>query len=121
MEIGMAVKDIAFVAYSVADVPRAVAFYRDVVGLKPSQSFGEHWAEFDVGNTTFGVGRGESIGITPGSQHSAAFEVDNAAAMRENFQTKGIKVSDLYESPVCFSCFVTDPDGNRFALHQRKF
>jgi len=116
----MAVKDIAFVAYSVADVPRAVAFYRDVVGLKPGQLFGEHWAEFDVGSTTFGVGHGESIGIAPGSQHSAAFEVDDAAAMRENFQSKGIKVSELHESPVCFSCFVTDPDGNRFALHQRK-
>jgi len=116
----MAVKDIAFVAYSVADVPRAVAFYRDIVGLKPAQSFGEHWAEFDVGNSTFGVGRGESIGIAPGSQQSAAFEVDDVAAMREMLQAKGIKVSDLNESPACFSCFVTDPDGNRFALHQRK-
>jgi|GEM_PF-4833620 len=46
----MAIRDIAFVAYSVADVPRSVAFYRDVVGLKPGQSFGEHRAEFDVGN-----------------------------------------------------------------------
>ncbi len=116
----MAVKDIAFVAYSVADVPRSVAFYRDVIGLRPGQSFGEHWAEFEVGNTTFGVGRGEGIGIAPGSQQSAAFEVDDAAAMREKLHATGVKVSDLNESPVCFSCFVTDPDGNRFALHQRK-
>lgn len=116
----MAAKDMAFVAYSVADVPRSVAFYRDVVGLKPGEMFGEHWAEFDVGNSTFGVGRGEGIGIAPGSQHSAAFEVDDAAAMRQQLQAKGIHVSDLHESPVCFSCFVTDPDGNRFALHQRK-
>lgn len=116
----MAVKDIAFVAYSVADVPRSVAFYRDIVGLKPGQMFGDHWAEFDIGNTTFGVGRGEGLGITPGSQYSAAFEVDDIAAMRASLQAKGVEVSELHESPVCVSCFVTDPDGNRFALHQRK-
>src|SRR5450432_828693 len=71
------IKEIAFVAYSVKDVPRAVAFYRDVVGLKPGDMVSEHWAEFDIGGTTFGVGNGESIGIAPGSQQSAAFEVDD--------------------------------------------
>ena len=59
------VKDMAFVAYSVRDVPKAIAFYRDVMGLKPGASFGEHWAEFDVGSTTFGIGNGEPLGIAP--------------------------------------------------------
>jgi predicted enzyme related to lactoylglutathione lyase len=116
----MTIKDVAFVAYSVADVSRSVAFYRDIVWLRPGQSFGDSWAEFDVGHATFGVGRGESIDIAPGSQCSAAFEVDDAAAMRDSLKAKGVKVSDLNESPVCFSCFVTDPDGNRFVLHQAK-
>jgi predicted enzyme related to lactoylglutathione lyase len=117
----MAVKDMAFVAYSVKDVPRAIAFYRDLIGLKPSDSmFGEQWAEFDVGATTFGIGNGESIGITPGSQFSAAFEVDDIANMRERLKAKGVKVTELFDGPVCMSCYVTDPDGNRFALHTRK-
>jgi predicted enzyme related to lactoylglutathione lyase len=115
------IKHVAFIAYSVKDVPRAVAFYRDVIGLTPSESmFGEHWAEFEVGDTTFGVGNGEAIGIAPGSQFSAAFEVDDVAKMRETLVGQGVTASDVMESPVCFSCFVTDPDGNRFALHQRK-
>jgi predicted enzyme related to lactoylglutathione lyase len=114
------IKEIAFVAYSVKDVPRAVAFYRDVVGLKPGDMVSEHWAEFDIGGTTFGVGNGESIGITPGSQQSAAFEVDDIAAERERFVTHGVEVTDIWDSPVCRGCFVTDPDGNRIALHQRK-
>ncbi len=113
-------KDVAFIAYSVKDVPRAIAFYRDVVGLKPGQAFGEHWAEFDVGPTTFGIGNGESIGIMAGSQASAAFEVDDIAKERERLRAAGVTVSDLMDSPVCTSCFVTDPEGNRFALHQRK-
>ena len=115
------VKEVAFIAYSVKDVPRAVAFYRDVVGLKPSESmFGEHWAEFDVAGTAFGIGNGEAIGIVPGSQFSAAFEVDDVSAMRDRMIAAGVEVTELMPSPVCTSCFVTDPDGNRFALHQRK-
>jgi predicted enzyme related to lactoylglutathione lyase len=115
------VKDMAFVAYSVKDVPRSVAFYRDVIGLKPADSaFGDQWVEFDVGPTTFGVGNGESIGIAPGSQFSAAFEVDDVNTMHKRLLEQGVTVSDIMTSPVCQSCFVTDPDGNRFALHQRK-
>ena len=114
------VKQMAFVAYSVKDVPRAAAFYRDIVGLRPGDSsFGDAWVEFDVGETTFGIGNGEAIGIAPGSQFSAAFEVDDVAAMRERLVALGVTVTELAESPVCVSCFVTDPDGNRFALHQR--
>jgi catechol 2,3-dioxygenase-like lactoylglutathione lyase family enzyme len=29
------IKDVAFVAYSVKDVPAAIVFYRDVMGMKP--------------------------------------------------------------------------------------
>jgi predicted enzyme related to lactoylglutathione lyase len=114
------IKDFAFVAYSVNDVPKAVAFYRDVVGLKPGQSFGDHWAEFDLGTSAFGVGNGTALGMIPGTSHSAAFEVDDLAGDRARLIASGVEVTDINEFPGCFTCFVTDPDGNRFALHQRK-
>jgi predicted enzyme related to lactoylglutathione lyase len=114
------VKDMAFVAYSVADVPRAAAFYRDVVGLTPGDAFGDHWIEFNVGSTTFGIGNGEALGIKPGTQFSAAFEVDDLAAMRQRLLDAGSDVTELHEAPSCTTCFATDPEGNRFALHQRK-
>ena len=37
------VKEMAFIAYSVRDVPRARAFYGDVLGLEPGDTFGDHW------------------------------------------------------------------------------
>lgn len=114
------VKDIAFIAYSVTDVPRSVAFYRDVVGLTPGSMHGDLWAEFNIGTSAFGVGKGEAIGIAPGSQFSAAFEVDDLDAMVDRLKKHGVKMTDVSDSPVCRSVFVTDPDGNRFALHQRK-
>lgn len=114
------VKDVAFVAYSVRDVPAARAFYRDVVGLKPSAMFSDHWAEFDVGSTTFGIGNGEPLGIAPGSSFSLTLEVDDLVAEQKRLANAGVTVTDINESPVCWSAFVTDPEGNRFGIHQRK-
>jgi len=114
------VKDVAFIAYSVRDVPGAKAFYRDVVGLTPSDMFTDGWAEFNVGSTTFGVGNGEPLGITPGSSFSLTLEVDDVVAERKRLADVGVTVTDIHESPVCWSAFVTDPEGNRFGIHQRK-
>ena len=114
------IKDMAFVAYSVRDVPRARDFYRDTLGLVPGDAFGDHWIEFNVGNTTFGIGNGESLGFEPGASTGAAFEVDDISAMRERVAAAGVEVSEIYEFPACQSCFAHDPEGNRFALHQRR-
>ena len=114
------VKDMAFIAYSVKDVPAATAFYRDVVGLKPGQAFGEHWVEFDVGSTAFGIGDGTPLGFIPGKSTGAAFEVDDIKGMREKLVKQNITCTEVNEFPNCSAVFVTDPEGNRFALHQLK-
>lgn len=114
------VTDLAFIAYSVRDVPAAIAFYRDVIGLTPGDSFGEHWAEFNVGGIAFGIGNGEPLGITPGTSFSAVFEVDDIVAERARLLRAGVPVTEVNEAPTCFSIFVTDPEGNRFGIHQRK-
>lgn len=114
------VKDMAFFAYSVRDVPRARAFYADTLGLQPGDSFGDHWIEFNVGSTTFGIGNGEPLGFEPGSSTGAAFEVDDMQAMRARLAEAGVEVGDVHEFPGCVTCFASDPEGNRFALHQRR-
>jgi predicted enzyme related to lactoylglutathione lyase len=115
------VREMAFVVYAVKDMDRSVAFYRDTIGLRPGEAFGDQWVEFDVGNGTFGVVTGgEDIGVTPGTQFSVAFEVDDVEAERTRLLGAGVPVTEIMDSPVCFSAFVTDPDGNRFGIHQRK-
>lgn len=114
------VKDLAFVAYSVRDVPRAAAFYRDVLGLEPGDSFGDHWIEFNVGTTAFGVGNGEMLGLVPGQSSGATFEVDDIAEVRERLLRHKVPVTELHDFPKCQACFVTDPEGNKFGLHQHK-
>jgi len=114
------VKDIAFFAYSVRDVPRARAFYGETLGLKEGHSFGDHWIEYDVGNATFGIGNGEGLGFEPGASTGAAFEVDDLPSMRERLKASGVEVGEVHEFPACVTCFARDPEGNRFALHQRR-
>lgn len=114
------IKDLAFLAYSVEDVQKATAFYRDLLGLEPDELFGEHWAEFKCGSTIFGIGNGTPLGFMPGKSTGASFEVDDIAGMRQRLLDSGTKVSEIHNFPNCQACFVTDPEGNIFGLHQRK-
>jgi predicted enzyme related to lactoylglutathione lyase len=115
------VKDLAFVAYSVKDAPTAAKFYRDVIGLEPGEEFGDHWIEFNVGTTAFGVGNGEGLGLAPGSSSGAAFEVDDLVAMRDHLLAHGVRATEIHDFPSgCAACFAWDPDGNQFALHQKR-
>lgn len=113
------IKDIAFVAYAVSDVPRSVAFYRDVVGLPLGKAFNAGYVEFVAGSTAFAVD-GEPAGYAPGTCSGVAFEVDDVDAVRERLAGHGATVSEVYDFPVCWICFAQDPDGNRFAIHRRK-
>ena len=115
------IKSLAFVVYPVKDVDKAIAFYRDVVGLKLSEKLHSAWAEFDVGGAIFGVASGgEAIGIQPGSAFAVAFEVDDFDETLKRLRERGLKMEEPFESPTCRSCFAYDPDGNRFALHKLK-
>ncbi len=105
--------------YPVTDVPRAVAFYRDVLGLSPSGIEAPFWVEFDVAGGTFGVGNFEQVG-TPGSAQSLALEVADLAAYRAGLAQRAVDSSEPFETPVCWISVVRDPDGNKVVLHQSK-
>jgi len=115
------VKELAFIAYYVRDVPRARRFYGEVLGLQPGEWFNDGWIEFDLGNATFALdATGEELGITPGTSSGAAFEVDDVDAMRARLLDAGTPVSEVYDFPPCRACFASDPEGNRFTVHQRR-
>ena len=48
-----AVERLDLVFYWVADLDRAVGFYRDLLGLPLVRRDGERWAEFDAGGRRF--------------------------------------------------------------------
>ncbi len=117
------VKEIAFTGYPVADVPRARAFYENVLGLKPSLLVeprpGMWWIEYEVGCGTFAV----SNAWPPSGQSgpNAAFEVEDANAALAHCRASGVKLAtEMMETPVCRFFCIRDPDGNGIMIHQSK-
>jgi len=117
--MGMATTAIAFTMYPVTDMPRAVAFYRDALGLTPGDLAGDFWAEFEVAGGTFGIGNFEQVG-TPGTAQSLALEVDDLPAFRAALKERGVEATEPHELKACWISVVRDPDGNQVWLHQSK-
>jgi catechol 2,3-dioxygenase-like lactoylglutathione lyase family enzyme len=115
----MAVTGIAFVMYPVADMPRAVAFYRDVLGLTPAGIVTDFWVEFEIAGGTFALGKFDDIG-KPGSAQSLALETPDLPAFRTLLAQRGVASTEPYDTPVCWMSVVRDPDGNQVCLHQSK-
>jgi predicted enzyme related to lactoylglutathione lyase len=115
----VAVNGIAFTMYPVSDMPRAVAFYRDVLGLTPGAIASDFWTEFEIGGGTFGVGTFEQVG-KPGTAQSLALEVGDMGAFRKKLSESGIDTTEPHETPVCFISTLKDPDGNGVVLHAAK-
>ncbi len=105
-------------AYLVKDPQRAVEFYRDVLGITPTEIDDQgRGAEFTFPDgSTFGVWKPED-GETGGA---IMFAVKDAKAAVEHYRGRGLEVSDVMESPVCLMAFTQDPEGNSIIIHQRK-
>ena len=108
--------------YLAKDLQRAIAFYRDVLGLTPSATASwEHGTEFDLGDgSTFGVFKMPNDTWYPcGGVVFAVEDIDAMAGRLEeaavHFYTHGVM-----ETPVCRIAWCQDPEGNNFAIHQRK-
>lgn len=125
--MGMEIREIAFVGYSVSDMTRAKGFYEGVLGLKPSRAFGKHngedqWVEYDIGAGCLAVIAGGEKEWPPGSTGvAAALEVDDFDGFVAKLRSSGVKFAfEPFESPICWTAVVNDPDNNRVAIHQRK-
>jgi predicted enzyme related to lactoylglutathione lyase len=112
------IKGIDISAYLVRDPQAQIAFYRDVLGMKPTEIDDQgRGAEFTLPDgSTFGVWKPEG-GETGGA---IMFAVGDAKAAVEHYRERGLKLSDVMESPVCFMAFGSDPEGNGLIIHQRK-
>jgi predicted enzyme related to lactoylglutathione lyase len=115
----MPVSHIAFTMYPVTDLPRAVAFYRDALGLKTTDVASDFWVEFEIAGGTFGVGNFEQVG-TPGGAQSLALEIADLDAFRADLTQRGIESSEPHDLSQCRISVVRDPDGNQVWLHESK-
>ena len=115
------IKEVAFVAIAVSDKERARNFYQETLELKPTRTqMDGAWIEYDLGETTIGVG------CHPAWQPSregttVAFEADDFDAAISKLKERGVEFDmGPMETPVCWMAQFRDPDGNKLVMHKRK-
>ena len=115
------IKEVAFVAIAVSDKERARKFYQETLELKPTRTqMDGAWVEYDLGETTIGVGC--HAAWQPSREGTTvAFEADDFDAAVAKLKERGV-VFDMgpMETPVCWMAQFRDPDGNKLVIHKRK-
>ena len=108
--------------YLVKDVPRAIAFYKDMLGLTPTFEM-EQGAEFELPDgSTFGVWKMNDGDTVSSAGAGVFFAVPDIKEAHAQLKSRGVKFEDdePFESPVCHMIAAYDSEGNMFMLHQRK-
>ena len=103
----------------VRDMPRAVSFYRDVLGL-PIVMESPGFSQFDAGN---GISLGLHVAMgetrTPEPGWVPGFNVDDIRAARERVVAAGGRITlDYHDIPGGVIFELADPDGNRVDVAQ---
>lgn len=116
---------IAFTGYPVTDMPRARAFYEQVLGLKSSTVFeheGRHWIEYDIGAGTLAISNMSMEKWKPSSDGPGiALEVADFDAAVAALRGAGVSFPlEPMDSGVCNLAVVADPDGNSVIIHKRR-
>lgn len=106
-------------AYFTRDPQKSIAFYRDVLGMVPTEIDEQgRGAEFTLSDgSTFGVWQPDDEATSGAAVMLAVNDIHSALpALRE----RGAQLTEAEETPVCFMAFGKDPDGNTIIIHQRK-
>ncbi len=113
----MEVEQVDFLSVPTRDVERAIAFYRDVLGL-PMSEFTD--GEVEARNVTLSFWQPEEQGerFVP-NENGVALRVADMHAAIDELREKGVEIMGIEDSGICHMGFVKDRDGNVLILHRR--
>ena|ERR1044071_5464276 len=121
------VNKLSMFTLSVSDMPKAKAFYADILGLKVTQDYRQDdqnwWITLTSpdGGISFNLARYGELIIKPGTV-SLYFKTSDVAAAHKELNEKGVEVSDIQDnlfgpgSGVKFFQ-LNDPDGIQVTLY----
>ncbi len=119
----VAIDGIDLSGFMVKDTQRAMAFYRDVLGLEPALVYPENrGAEYELPDgSTFGLWGGGAQSAMPFQpSNGVLFAVRDFDAALAAVKAHGIPIAMLLDLPTCRMAAVPDPEGNTVMLHERK-
>jgi catechol 2,3-dioxygenase-like lactoylglutathione lyase family enzyme len=114
----MRVHCVDFISIPTRDSRRAIAWYRDVLGVPESRVTA---GELETPNVTLSFWEPEREELPfVANQAGFALRVDDVAAARAELEAKGVEfIAETWDSGVCHFAAFRDPDGNTLILHRR--
>jgi len=121
---GFAVSRIGQIAMTVGDLPRAVAFYRDVLGMRFLFEAPPAMAFFDCGGIRLMLSLPEQAGADPARQYKSIvyYAVDDIEQAAQALEARGVRfeqpphvVARLPHADL-WMAFLRDPDGHLLAI-----
>jgi catechol 2,3-dioxygenase-like lactoylglutathione lyase family enzyme len=114
----MRVELVDFVTVPTRDAARAIAWYRDVLGLAASEVTD---GELETPNLTLSFWEPERERVAfAANEAGIAFRVADVSGARAELEAKGVKfIAETWDSGVCHFAAFRDPDGNVLILHNR--
>lgn len=106
----------------VSDMDRAVAFYRDVLGMAPRHTT-PYWSDLTVGNFRIGLHPpfegSEPPFATPGKGWILGMQVDDIKELRAKLEAAGAPIpNDYHDVPGGVVLDFQDPEGNNLQAMQ---
>ena len=118
------ITDIAFTGYSVTDLAVARHFYEEILGLTGKIYFEDDdkaWVEYELPSGTLSITNMIPAWQASTSGPSIALEVEDIKGAMKTLKEKGIPILlENFESPVCTTSVILDPDKNTIMLHEKK-
>jgi predicted enzyme related to lactoylglutathione lyase len=112
------VERVDFVSVPTRDTARAVAWYREVLGLPASDVTA---GELETGNVTLAFWEPERDGLPfVANEAGIALRVADVDVARRELEARGVAfVAETWDSGVCRFAAFRDVDGNVLILHRR--
>jgi catechol 2,3-dioxygenase-like lactoylglutathione lyase family enzyme len=107
-----------FISVPTRNAARAIAWYRDVLGLPDGEATA---GEIETPNVTLSFWEPEREKLPfVANEAGFALRVADVAAARAELEAKGVEfVAETWDSGVCHLAAFRDPDGNILILHRR--
>jgi catechol 2,3-dioxygenase-like lactoylglutathione lyase family enzyme len=107
-----------FISVPTRDAARAIAWYRDVLGLPDSEATE---GEVETPNVTLSFWEPEREELPfVANEAGFALRVADVATARAELEAKRVEfVAETWDSGVCHFAAFRDPDGNTLILHRR--